>query len=83
MAENPAGLRVICAEMTPPFDMHALHLPVFNLHLTKSRLNDASRLCEMLHRNLTGHGTSRGTKWNRPGRKVYEKEYRCVIGPEA
>lgn len=37
----------------------------------------------MLHRNSTGHGTSRGTKWNRSGRKVYEKEYRCVIGPEA
>jgi hypothetical protein len=41
---------------------HALHLPAFNPHLTKSRLNDGLCLCEMLHRNMTGHGTSRGNK---------------------
>src|ERR1700730_7754176 len=51
---------------------HASHLPGFNPHLTKSRLNDGPRLCETLDRNMTGHGTSRGTKWNRSGRKVYE-----------
>src|ERR1700731_1814228 len=44
-----------------------------NPHLTKSRLNDAPCLCEMLHRNLTGHGTSRGTKWNRLGAKCMSK----------
>jgi hypothetical protein len=26
--------------------------PVFNLHLTKTRLNDAPHLCEMLPRNF-------------------------------
>ena len=30
----------------------ALHPPALNPHLTKSRLNDAPRLCEMLRRNL-------------------------------
>jgi hypothetical protein len=30
---------------------NAQHLPALNLHLTKSRLNDAPRLCEMLNGN--------------------------------
>jgi hypothetical protein len=34
--------------------LHALHPPTLNPHLTKSRLNDAPRLCEMLHRNYCG-----------------------------
>jgi hypothetical protein len=30
-----------------------------NPHLTKNRLNDAPRLCEMLHRNFSGDGIER------------------------
>jgi hypothetical protein len=30
----------------------ALHPPALNPHLTKSRLNDGPRLCEMLRRNF-------------------------------
>src|ERR1700712_1839891 len=36
----------------------ALHPPALNPHLTKSRLNDAPRLCEMLW-NFSIHGSSR------------------------
>jgi hypothetical protein len=37
----------------------APHLPALNPHLTKSRLNDAPRLCEMLSRTLAGGGIER------------------------
>jgi hypothetical protein len=36
---------------------NAQHLPALNLHLTKSRLNDAPRLCEMLGWIYAGHRT--------------------------
>jgi hypothetical protein len=32
---------------------HAPHTPALNPHLTKSRLNDAPRLCEMISRNFS------------------------------
>jgi hypothetical protein len=38
---------------------HAQDTPRLNPHLTKSRLNDAPRLCEMLHRNFFDDGVSR------------------------
>jgi hypothetical protein len=37
---------------TDPVFQRASHLPALNRHLTKSRLNDAPRLCEMLCRNF-------------------------------
>jgi hypothetical protein len=38
---------------------NAQHPPALNLHLTKSRLNDAPRLCEMLRRNQPRRGVER------------------------
>jgi hypothetical protein len=38
---------------------HAPDTPRLNPHLTKSRLNDAPRLCEMFHRNFSDDGISR------------------------
>ena len=49
----------------------------FNPHLTKTRLNDAPHLCEMLPGNLRAQH-QRGTWWNCCGRRVNEYEYRCV-----
>jgi hypothetical protein len=39
----------------------ASHLPAFNPHLTKTRLNDAQRLCEMLLGNFFCRGIKRKT----------------------
>jgi hypothetical protein len=39
----------------------AQYLPALNPHLTKSRLNDAPRLCEMLRRNQSCGGIERNT----------------------
>jgi len=38
--------------MSCPRIRHASHWPVFNSHLTKSRLNDAPRLCQMQRRSF-------------------------------
>src|SRR5260370_38317997 len=42
-------------------------LPVLNLHLTKSRLNDAPRFCEMHRWGFQIRTASRGRHWNGPG----------------
>jgi hypothetical protein len=42
----------------------ALQAPKFNWDLTKSRLNDALCLCEMLPGTFFGRGIKRGTWWN-------------------
>jgi hypothetical protein len=44
---NNATSRIRFAQVPP-----ALHPPALNPHLTKSRLNDGPRLCEMLRRNF-------------------------------
>jgi hypothetical protein len=45
----------------------ALHPPVLNRHLTKSRLNDAPRLCDML---VGISGSTRNVACSRRGGKV-------------
>jgi hypothetical protein len=42
----------------------ALDAPKFNWDLTKSRLNGAMCLCEMLPGSFFGRGIQRGTWWN-------------------
>src|SRR6202035_4413185 len=74
-AMNASRAPWICGNLRAPMSQFrtAQQRSTLNPHLTKSRLNDAPCLCEMLHRNLTGHGTSRGTKWNRLGAKCMSK----------
>jgi len=59
--EEPLGITYRLCRNDAAF-RPALHLPAFNPHLTKSCLNDAPRLCEMLDRSLTGHGHFKGNK---------------------
>jgi len=52
--EKGHGLRVV--KLSSHRHSAAQYLPALNPHLTKSRLNDASRLCETLHRNFSRGG---------------------------
>jgi hypothetical protein len=73
-AECVAALRHCNAKLSIPNDAVrdirfalvplALHPPALNPHLTKSRLNDAPRLCEMLRRNLKFSAAQRSLKRN-------------------
>jgi hypothetical protein len=51
VVEAPQDYGVLARKF--PLISRAPYLPAFNLHLTKSRLNDAPRLCNMLRRNYS------------------------------
>jgi len=55
--EKGHGLRVV--KLSSHRHSAAQYLPALNPHLTKSRLNDASRLCETLHRDFSRGGIER------------------------
>jgi hypothetical protein len=59
VAGTPASLRSKFSNSSMQLS-YALHLPVFKPDLTKSRLNGAPYLCEMLLGTLSGRGINGG-----------------------